>query len=279
MANKYPRTTRDGRAVVRISPRFLSNATVTALCAAIWATAPTVAHRAEQARPVHIRIDDYPRPVAAAIRQVEQHFRWVVTYEDTRYLHPDDIVDVTEQVRRDPARPGRIFQMRNGSIDLRFTPAADAVEFQVGEVLEALLAHSTGRGNTGEFRVQRASGGYHVVPVATRGPTGVRQAYSSPLDTRISLELRNETALELFFRLAAAIAESSGFRVQPGTIPLNRLEQTRVAIGAQSEIARDVLWRALQSVGQDLSWQMFCDVGEHGLCAINLHSVRTPDPG
>lgn len=277
MANKHPRATRAGRAVARTSPRLLPNATVTVICVAIWATAPTVAHKAEQARPVHIRVDDYPRPVAAAIRQVEQHFRWVVTYEDTRYLHPGDIVDVTEQIRRDPARPGRIFQMRNGSIDLRFRPAADTVEFQVGEVLEALLAHSAERGNTGEFRVQRASGAYHVVPVATRGPTGVRLAYSSPLDTPISLDLRNETALELIFRLAAAITESSGFRVQPGTIPLNRLEQKQVAVGAQSEIARDVLWRALRSVGEDLSWQMFCDVGERGLCAINLHSVRTPD--
>lgn len=138
MANKHPRATRAGRAVARTSPRLLPNATVTVICVAIWATAPTVAHKAEQARPVHIRVDDYPRPVAAAIRQVEQHFRWVVTYEDTRYLHPGDIVDVTEQIRRDPARPGRIFQMRNGSIDLRFRPAADTVEFQVGEVLNGV---------------------------------------------------------------------------------------------------------------------------------------------
>lgn len=279
MANKYPRTFRGGRAVVRFSPRVMRRAATALLCAVIGNTASTVVHSGEQARPVRIRVEAYPRPLAAAIRQVEQHFGWVVTYEDTRYLHPDDIVDVTEQVRRDPTRPGRIFQMRNGNIDLTYTPAADAIEFQVGEVLEALLAHSTERGNPGEFRAQHVAGGYHVVPIGTKGSTGGRQAYSSPLDTRISLELRNETALELLFRLAAAITEASGFRVQPGTIPLNRLEQTRVAVGAESEIARDVLWRILQSIGKDLSWQMLCDVGERGLCAINLHSVRPPEPG
>ena len=43
--------------------------------------------------PILIHVVDYPRPVAAAVLQVEKHFGWVVTYEDTSYVHPDDIVD------------------------------------------------------------------------------------------------------------------------------------------------------------------------------------------
>lgn len=276
MAKKFPRATRAGRAFLSPSPLLVGSAAVTVLCATICSTAPAIADGTEQIQPLHIRVVDYPRPLAAAVRQVEQHFGWVVTYEDTRYLYPGDIVDVTEQFRRDPTRPGRILQMRNGSIDLTYTPASDSVEFQVREVLEALLVHSAERGNTGEFGVERVTGGYHVVPIATRGRTGSRQAYSSPLDTPISLEFRNETALEFVFRLASAVTEASGLTVQPGTIPLNRLEQTRVAVGAQSEVARDVLWRTLRAIGEDLSWQMLCDVGERGLCAINLHSVRRP---
>ncbi len=273
MANNNPRTTR-GRALILFPWSMMRKAASGLLCAAVVSAAPSMLHGGQEAQPVRIRVEAYPRALAAAIRQVEERFGWVVTYEDTRYLHPDDIVDVTEQVRRDSTRPGRIFQMRNGSLDLTYTPAADAIEFQVGEVLEALLVNSSDRGNPGEFRVQRVAGGYHVVPSGTKGPTGSRQDYSSPLDTRISLDVREETALELFFRLAAAITEASGFPVQPGTIPLNRLEQSRVAVGARSEIARDVLWRTLRLMGDDLSWQMLCDVGERGLCAINLHSVR-----
>lgn len=278
MANKYPRTSSLDPAIARPSPTTTWRVAAALLCTAILSTTPTVMYGGEEAQPVRIQVESYPRALAAAIRQVEEHFGWVVTYEDTRHLHPDEIIDVTEQVRRDSTRPGRIFQMKNGSIDLTYTPAADATEFQVGEVLEALLVNSTERGNPGEFRVTHVAGGYHVVPVAIKGPNGDRQTYSSPLDTRISLDLRNETALEFLFRLAAMVTEASGFTVQPGTIPLNRLEQTRVAVGARSETARDVLWRTLQSIGEDLSWQMYCDVGERGLCAINLHSVRTAEP-
>lgn len=33
--------------------------------------------------PVHIRVVDYPRPVAAAVQQIVKHFGWVVTYKES----------------------------------------------------------------------------------------------------------------------------------------------------------------------------------------------------
>ena len=56
---------------------------------------------------IHIRVDSTPRPVAEAVRQVERAFGRPVTYEDVGYVHPDDIRDVTAQVRRDVGRRRR----------------------------------------------------------------------------------------------------------------------------------------------------------------------------
>ncbi len=58
-------------------------------------------------------------------------------------------------------------------------------------------------------------------------------------------------------------------------MPLNRLSRAQVAVDAQGDPARDVLWRALQSIGPDLSWQLLCGVGEKGECSINIHVVPT----
>lgn len=234
-----------------------------------------VSVRGSGPKSLRIRVVDYPRPIAAALLQIEKHFHSVVTYEDTRYIHPSDIVDVTERFGRDRSDPAkRLLGMRGGSIDLTYTPRpGTATEAQVAEVLQAVLAHSRNAWNTGEFRIDWIPGGYHVVPVAMKGKNGAMEPYASPLDARITLTYRQENGLDLMLRLVRAIAAASGSTVTVGTMPMNRLERARVAVDAHNDPARDVLWRGLQSIGPDLSWQLLCDVGEQGLCALNIHAV------
>lgn len=78
----------------------------------------------------------------------------------------------------------------------------------------------------------------------------------------------------MMMRLANVITTVSGHTVNPGTMPMNLLLQARVTVGAENEIARAVLWRALQSIRPDLSWQLLCEVGDRGACALNIHIVR-----
>ena len=229
--------------------------------------------RAWDQEPIRIHVD-YPRPVAEAVRQIEKHFGWVVTYEDTRYVHSSDIVDITEQVRRDGNMTKRVLGMRAGSINLTYRPRPGTiVETQVGEALQQLVAHSRGVDNTGDFRIDWVPGGYHVVPVALKGESGVMEPYASPLETRITLPYQQEDGLEMMLRVAYAVTKTSGRAVNPGTMPMSGLGRAKVAVGAQNERARDVLWRALQSISPRLSWQLLCDVGEKGSCAINIYPV------
>lgn len=222
---------------------------------------------------VHIQVVDFPRPVSAAVLQIERHFGWVVTYEDTRYVYPPDIVDITAEIRRDYTRSTRVFGRRKANLELAYTPRPGSVESQTGEVLRALVARSNAAGTFGEFRVQHAHGGYHVVPVAIKGQHGRMEPYTSPLDTRITIMAEDENGLEFMLRLASIITAYSGSTVNPGTMPLNRFDRARVTINAQNDVARDVLWQVLQSIGSDLSWQLLCDVGEDASCAINVHPV------
>jgi hypothetical protein len=41
------------------------------------------------------------RPIAEAILRLEEKYGWVITYEDPRYAHDSEIVDVAPKVRKD----------------------------------------------------------------------------------------------------------------------------------------------------------------------------------
>lgn len=224
---------------------------------------------------LRINVVDYPRPVAAALRQIERQFGRVVTYEDVSYVAPGDIVDETASVRRDGDVTKRVLSMRRESLNLVVELGKAPRESQVGAALAALLAEWNGPGRSAEFRVQPVPGGYHVIPVARRSRNEGNEPYTSPLDVRITIPYEERDGLETFLVLATAISKSAQREVTPGTMPLNRLSQTRVVVGAQDENARDVLWRALQAIDPTLSWQMLCGVGERAMCGLNLHLVRS----
>jgi hypothetical protein len=239
----------------------------------LWPVTETPVRGREQG-PFRVHVTDYPRPISEVVRQIEKQFGRVVTYEDTRYVHPADIVDITATVRRDGDMSKRVFGMRNGSIDVTYSARpGTSVETQVEEVLGKVIEQSRAAGNSRDFRVERTSGGYHVVPVAMKGKSGVMEPYASPLDTRITLPRREERAAEMMRRVSQAITRRSGVTVTEGMLPINLFVQRIVDVGAEDEPARDVLWRALRSMNAGLSWQLLCGAGDTATCFLNIHLV------
>ncbi len=76
-----------------------------------------------------VDVDD-PRPLSAAARQLERQLGIAVTYEDGSYVAPENIVDVTAQVRRDGRTEPRVLGMRGGVF--RFEHAMPATADAVG---------------------------------------------------------------------------------------------------------------------------------------------------
>jgi hypothetical protein len=227
-----------------------------------------------QPRELHVDVTD-PRPVAAAIREIERHFGRVVTYEDISYVAPSDIVDVTGAVRRDGRLDRRVLGMRGGSIDLVYKPTSASIDDQLDEVLAQLVTEWNGDGHSGVFRTEKVAGGHHVVPIARKGRSENVEAYASPLEARITIPYESRSGVVTLDVLAQAISASAGrpvFAVPPRG---NLLVQARLTVGAQNQTAREVLWEALQAIDRKLSWQMLCSVGDGAECAINVYSVRT----
>ena len=227
---------------------------------------------------IHIKVYD-PRPVAAAVTEVEKRFGRVITYEDTRYVHPSDIVDVTEKYSRSADRSKRLLVMRSSAIELTHEPRALSVDAQIEELLAEILTHHTKAGNAGEFRIQPGAGVHHVLPVAYKGLTGAMEGLTPLLDTPITFAKTEEAAYEMVLRIVAAVAAGTGMKLGPGMMPTNLFFQRRIIAEARNEPARDVLWRVLQSIRPDLSWKLLCSVGESGSCALNIYFMKpNPEP-
>lgn len=89
---------------------------------------------------IRIRAVNHPRPVTEAVEQVDKRFGWIAMYEDTAYVHPTEIVDITKETSRDPMNPKRLFGRRNGRIDIDFRrPLREGqTESQIGGLLQAI---------------------------------------------------------------------------------------------------------------------------------------------
>jgi hypothetical protein len=205
---------------------------------------------------------------------LERHFGRVVTYEDVSYVAPGDIVDITRQVRRDGRMDRRVWGMRGESLSFIYRPTQESADVQLDEALAQLLTEWNGVGRTGEFRVEKVAGGHHVIPVARKGRDENVETYASPLETRITIPSRERSGSETMEVLTKAISESTRRPIFAGMMPVNRMIQSRIVIGAENQIAREVLWSAVQAIDPTLSWQMLCMVGENATCAFNVHSCE-----
>lgn len=230
--------------------------------------APTTASARSQ-REITIDVVNEPRPVGRAILQLQKQLGYVVTYEDTVYRSPADMVDVSKQVRRD-GKDIPVLAPRAGTIQFRYRPRQSTLAGQVEEVLQEIVTRSRRAGNIGDFRVESAVNGYHVVPVQAKDRKGAEEPYESPLESRITMESRDESAYAMISRFIDVVSQTSGQPVEAGVIP-PRLHSIRATADAQNDRARDVLWRALQSINPALSWQLLCIPVDP--CALNIHPI------
>jgi hypothetical protein len=213
-------------------------------------------------------------PIAEAVKQIERRFGRVVTYEDVPHVAPSDLVDFTDQITHGQPWPRRIYRPRPDSVRLAYRSRYVTLDDQAGEALTRLLAvWNGGADHSGRFRVERVAGGYHVIPIAGKGPGDTTEPYTSPLETRITIPLAERDGFETLAVLGQAITDGSGRWVHPATVPIGLLRRTQVTIGAQDQTAREVLWAALQAIDPALSWQMTCEQGVDSQCGLNVHSI------
>lgn len=243
----------------------------------LWAGAYHIESRQPQ------RIDLFVsggRPLAAAIRELENRFEWVITYEDPPYEWAGDIEDATLAVSKVPNPTNRVWVPRLRSFAFSYRDTKDP---RPNAMLSAMLRDYNLSGIGAEFR-SIVSGPiaservFHVVPTMSANERGIPTPRQSRLDVPVTLDGSERTGLELIEAVLGQVSAATGLRVAPGTVPINLLVQTKLRLSAENDPARDVLLRALAATGKRVSWRLLCGP-DTKTCYFNVHFVPTPGPG
>jgi hypothetical protein len=72
--------------------------------------------------------------------------------------------------------------------------------------------------------------------------------------------------------IVGEVQRTTGKKVTLGMLPLNKLFQLEIKMGASDEVARDVLIRFAKDTNIGLSWRLFYDPGLKWF-ALNMHRV------
>lgn len=202
-----------------------------------------------------------PRPVGAAVLELERRCRCVITYEDVRWTE-SQVEDAAEVPAR--SRDGRRAQVPRGrpltvTLSSKLDPAAPG---EVTAALESVFQAFERTGSPGSFRVVSRPDAFHVVP-----------ADHALFDVRITVPARTRSVAEAIPEILAAAGAAGGSRVLVGRVPLNLLMGTTTDAGADGERFGDVLARALGSTGKALSWRLLYDFGMKAYY-FNIHEAR-----
>jgi len=233
----------------------------------------------DQQTTVNIFVND-PRPVAQAIRELEQNCGCVITYEDPRYLHNSEIVDVTQTVRKHlekfgPGEAPRVVRPKRGTLALEYssTPGTK-IPINTADTIQRLLnTHASGNG-AGRFRLEKDGKTFHVVPITFKDALGNLTPQESLLETSISLPAEERSGAQTLNAICAAITGQSQASVNIGTFPLNLFLQYHDIGAVRPDKAKNVLSGLLESVDPSghLSWRLLNEPGTNNY-VLNIHRV------
>jgi hypothetical protein len=227
------------------------------LCATLFIPVATTAMQEESDRVV---VDD-PRPLAAAVLEIERRCRCVVTYEDVRWISSQ-----VEPAAHLSGRPGalRAHVPKGRPLTVTLPRKMDpAVTGDMAAALHAVLQAFEQTGSPGAFRAVSTPFGFHILP-----------ADHALFDVRITLPSRTRSVAEALPEVLAGVAVASGNRILVGRVPVNLLMRTTTDGGASDERFGDVLARLLASTGRPMSWRLLYDFGMKAYY-LNVHGVQS----
>lgn len=235
-------------------------------------------HRPLPQEKVNLTIES-GRPVADAVQTLEQNCICVITYEDPLYVHPSEIDDVTESVRKDldKFRPGeapRVLVPKGGSLTLDYEAIPGTkTPVDTAGVVQELINLNQANGNPGRFRMEKSSSMIHVIPTHGKNRDGEVVSQQAILDSIISIPVKEQTSIEALEQICKSIGKATQTQVLVGTIPANSFIQHRGSYGAVNQKAREALIQLLETTGPNLSWRLLSGPGTNTY-ALNIHRVH-----
>jgi hypothetical protein len=134
-----------------------------------------------------------------------------------------------------------------GTLNVDLSPPLTNPEpLTVERQLQGLMEQHARNGNPGQFKVIETAAGLAIVAAAVRERSGILVPYQSPLDARITFPEMERDARDAIAVFLKATEAASGKKLALGGDGV--LKWRAVRIGANNEVARDVLAKLLATV-------------------------------
>lgn len=195
-------------------------------------------------------IDD-PRPVMAAVMEIERVTGRAISYEDAL------VADRRAMAPMVAAGRDEAFLMPAGGVMTVALPRSAAA---AAAATQAAVARYAAGQPVATFDVFD-DGMIHVVPRGAQDASGRMAAVAPALDLPVTLKKKARTGMELLDELRRAVAAADGRPVLIGTVPAGALSRITVDFGAAGEPARAVLARLIAASGLNASWKLLYDPG------------------
>jgi hypothetical protein len=203
---------------------------------------------------IRISVED-PRPLRAAVRELELALGYPMNYEDPAYT--DD--DVEDQTHRSYRGPGRLLLPRKGRIDVA-VPSSTQVP---AKTIQSLIEDHLKRKNPGLFALRPGGPPYTVAP-----------AHNALLDTIISVEPGETTFMGAVLAIAESLTQATGIKVHgPGMLVGPRERFAFSSVGEPARVALQKLFQPRTRQPEPIYvWDLLYAPG-YGF-VLNIHTVK-----
>jgi hypothetical protein len=181
-----------------------------------------------------------PRPMAEGVMILAEQLGSMITYEDPPFQYSDEL--------RKPFPNSSIFVPKGGHISYDYDPANTN-----SEVILGLINKHHEAGNAGEFTLLKTGEIYNVLPVRYQNSAGQLVNHVSPLDTEITLSLKETNCYDALNKLCLAVSQSNNnYQLKFAGMSINIFVSTPFSREIAREPARNVLNEILSTVNKNL---------------------------
>jgi hypothetical protein len=202
-----------------------------------------------------ITVND-PRPLGAAIMELEKASGQPISYEDAPFAYAGDLIGL-----KDPrAIPGAKIP-KGGPLTFPFGLSEVAERAGTAKVLQRLVrTFNMSYPDGAQFTVLDQDGMLYVVPKSSREASGVVASYTSPLDVPLSVTVKDALAGDALREILSAIQAKTGSEIYIAMSPfdtgLNVNGRKRVSISTQTDTGRTLVTQLMKGLSPWLSWRM-----------------------
>jgi hypothetical protein len=202
---------------------------------------------------------NHPDTLQEVIRTLREEYGWSISTEMPPFFSSFDLVDDTSPKWRaaHPNRPGAL-HLAGKRFSSTFQESSNMSDSASEEaVLRKVVSDYNSSGNPGRFEVRKlADGVYDVIGTDVRDAQGADLALGALLDTKITLPVQERSLFDTVKLILNTLSITTGKKVIMMSFPNNTFLRSRVTVGGDHVVARDVLLEALQASTRPMVWDL-----------------------